>query len=225
MRQNIWEQRKAGLHRQKRRAQLVTSYLKKSHVKRILDIGSAEGYATSFISITKAFVVGIEINMESLRIAKEKVKNIEFINASIDNLPFREGVFDAVCILEVLEHLEIEIQKKGLEDVDRILCNKGNLVISVPYKESIIQTKCIHCGKDTPLYGHLHSLSELDIQKILPHADYRLLTKYRLPNIQLISCKDTFEPLPLQAWLFLNEILGFISKGYWIVLHYVKDRR
>jgi ubiquinone/menaquinone biosynthesis C-methylase UbiE len=220
--QNIWAQR-AGLHRQKRRAQLIQSYLKKYAGKRIMDVGCAEGYATSFISAIGAAVIGVEINIEYIKVARSKLRNVEFVNASITSLPFRSGLFDAVCVLEVLEHLNMETQRRGLEEIDKILVCKGTLIISVPFNEAIIQTSCIHCGKTTPLFGHLRSLDESDITKLLPRNRYKLTRTYRLPNLQIISCKGIFESMPLRVWLILNDALGIIRKGYWIVLHYNKE--
>src|SRR5687767_14804681 len=105
MSQNLWEGNRVARHRQRRRAELVRSLLKRSGGKTILDIGSAEGFATSFFSDAGAKICGVEIDLEYIKIAKQKVPEAEFINASIEHLPFKNSSFDAVCILEVLEHL------------------------------------------------------------------------------------------------------------------------
>lgn len=222
MSQNIWEQNRLGLHRQKRRAQLVDSCLRKSAAKIILDLGCA-GYATSFISKPERLVVGVEIDLEYLLIAKKKVTNVDFVNASIEYLPFRTGFFQAVSLLEVLEHLDSNTQSKGMKEIDRVLSGNGSIVISVPYKESIIQTKCIHCNQLTPLYGHLRSLDEESVTRTLPSKRYTLVREYHLPNMQIISCRKVFEHLPLWAWLSINNVLGILRKGYWIVLQYNRD--
>ncbi|MPZ07596.1 MAG: methyltransferase domain-containing protein [Nitrososphaeraceae archaeon] len=221
MGQNVWQGDKIVIHKQRRRAELVRSFLKRSGRKTLLDIGSAKGFVTSILSSGVAMTYGIEIDMEYIKVAKQKVPNSEFINASMEYLPFKDRSFDAVCILEVLEHLPAEIQKKGIAEAEQVLKDKGSLIISIPYKENIIRTKCIHCGKITPLYGHLHSMEEEYITSKLPRSSHFLLVKkYRLPNIQVISCKTIFEPLPLRLWLLVNDILGLAKKGYWIVLHY-----
>jgi ubiquinone/menaquinone biosynthesis C-methylase UbiE len=221
--QNIWEQKGSLIHRQRRRAELVSSILKRQQPRRILDIGCAEGYATSYFSGINVRVCGIEIEMENLKLAKKKVKNADFINASIEYLPFRNKCFEAICILEVLEHLPSEIQQKGLSEANYVLSNHGLLIISVPYKENIIHTKCIHCGKMTPLYGHLHSIDETFVSSKLPSDPKFLLTqRYGLPNLEIISCKPMFEPLPLRLWLVVNKVLGFVGKGYWMLLVYSK---
>lgn len=221
--QNIWDQKGYGLNRQKRRAQLVRKCLKKNKVRTVLDCGCSEGYATSYISQISEHVVGVELDMSTLRIAQEKNKFGAFINASIMNLPFRDNSFDAVCILEVLEHLTEKSQRECLEQINYVLSPKGMLLVSVPYKEKIIQTRCIHCSELTPLYGHLQSLDEDKIKSCLPKNFYLLVRKYHLPNLGFLSCSSLFEPLPFVMWLIINDYLGHFRKGYWILLQYVKS--
>jgi ubiquinone/menaquinone biosynthesis C-methylase UbiE len=218
---NIWELQGPMLQRQKRRAQVISSSLKRDKAKRILDIGCAEGYTTSFISEVCDLVIGIELNMESLKVAKSKVKRGMFICASIEYLPFRANSFDTVCILEVLEHLPSEVQLRGLKEADRVLRDNLDLVISVPYKEQVIQTKCVHCNKPTPMYGHLHSLDVEKVSSLVP-ANFKLIEVYHLPNIQIVSCSNLLKPLPLIIWLRINSLLGLVRKGYWIIVKYQK---
>jgi hypothetical protein len=127
-----------------------------------------------------------------------------------------------VCILEVLEHLPAQLQEQGLDEADRALRANGVLLISTPYKEQISYTPCVHCEKLTPLWGHLHTLDEKIVGSLLPQ-NYKLLKKYHLPNVALISCLQAFEPLPLSIWLLINNALGLIRKGYWMLLKYIKS--
>jgi ubiquinone/menaquinone biosynthesis C-methylase UbiE len=112
--------------------------------------------------------VGIELDFDNLGIAKQKLEGVFYINGSIDFLPFLDNYFDAATILEVLEHLSTELQTKGLQEANRVLKSQGTLIISVPYKEQITITKCIHCNRDTPLYGHLHTFDENKVTALLP---------------------------------------------------------
>lgn len=203
--QNIWEQSGYGLRRQKRRAQLVKRYLKANHVRTVLDCGCSEGYTKSFISELSDFIVGVELDIATLKIARSKINRGAFINASINYLPFRENCFDAVCILEVLEHLKEQVQLECLVEVDRVLCSKGVLLVSVPYKEKIIYTRCVSCNELT-----------------LPKNRYVLIRMCHLPNLGMISCSGFFESTPVILWLVINDFLGLLKKGYWIVLEYVK---
>jgi ubiquinone/menaquinone biosynthesis C-methylase UbiE len=222
--QNAWNLNGMLLNRQKRRSELVSKCIPSS-TKKIIDIGCAEGFTTKYMIDKDRFVVGIEINFDNLRIAKHNVKEVYYINGSIDFLPFTDEFFDATTILEVLEHLPTELQIKGLQEANRVLKSHGTLIISVPYKEQITYTKCIHCNKDTPRYGHLHTLDENKIASLLPQEySFQLKEKFNIPHMVYISCSNVFKHLPLSIWLKLNNLLGKtkILRGYWIVLKYIK---
>jgi ubiquinone/menaquinone biosynthesis C-methylase UbiE len=222
MSQNVWDLKGLLLERQKRRAQIVTRSLRNNPAGRVLDIGCAEGYATSFISEIARDIVGVELDLQMLKIAHSKVRKAHFVNASITHLPFRSDCFDAVCILEVLEHLQTEKQQDGLQEADRVLHRNGSLLISVPYKETITFTRCIHCNNPTPLFGHLHSMDEDILASLLP-PNFRPVEKFHLPNLERISCLTVFRSLPLTLWILANEFLGLLSKGYWLVTKYSKN--
>lgn len=212
------------LNRQKRRSELVKKCIPTKVIK-VIDIGCAEGFTTSYIMDMHKFVVGVELNFDNLRIAKQKVTGAFFINGSIDFLPFLDNYFDAATVLEVLEHLPTELQIKGLEETNRVLKSQGVLIISVPYKEKITYTKCIHCDQNTPLYGHLHSLDEHKVTALLPSISlYILEEKFNIPHIVHISCSSILGRLPLSIWIKVNNLLGKFNrlKGYWIILKYIK---
>jgi 2-polyprenyl-3-methyl-5-hydroxy-6-metoxy-1,4-benzoquinol methylase len=217
--QNIWELKGYLQQRQRRRAELARSLVKLQEAKRILDIGCAEGFATRFLCYDNNKVCALDIEVNNLKIAKKKVRGADFINASIEYLPFRQDSFDAVCILEVMEHLPRHLQEKGLREVNEVLSGRGSLLISIPYKENIIKTKCVHCGNITPMHGHLHSMDENYIMSLLPNdTKFSLRYKYRLPNLELISCSTSLEVIPFRLWAIINRVLGKIRKGYWMVL-------
>lgn len=118
--QNIWELQEPELNKQLRRAQAVRNMLKNSRPKLILDIGCAEGFITSFLTKGQTHVVGVDLD-ESIKVAKKKVKNAEFVCASITRLPFKDKCFEAVTLLEVLEHLPDSVLKDGIKEIDRTL--------------------------------------------------------------------------------------------------------
>lgn len=55
---------------------------------------------------------------------------MNIIKADINNLPFKDKSFNAVLCIEVLEH--IKTPKKAVEEMYRVLKNKGILVVSLP---------------------------------------------------------------------------------------------
>jgi len=223
--QNIWDLEGRSLHKQKRRTQMVNSLLKNQETIFLLDVGCSEGYVTKSVSHFVSFVVGIDIDKPALKLAKSKVVEAEFICASLEYLPFKTNVFDAVFFLEVIEHLPTEIQHRAIDELDRVLQYDGVLIVSAPYKQKIIYTRCIHCGKHTPIYGHLHTLDEFKITNLLP-PHYKVVRKKHITNLLMITYLKIFEYLPFRIWVIFNDLLGLIRrKGGWIVLKYLKVKQ
>jgi SAM-dependent methyltransferase len=219
---SVWDLSGRERHKQERRAQVTAWFLRPGERDVIMDFGCGDGFVTSFFS-KAGFVVGLEPSYHSLEVAKRKVPkgNVQFICADARFIPLRSDSIDKVAILEVLEHLPVASQQMVIKEVDRVLKRDGFLVVTVPYKEKIIYTRCIHCGKLTPLWGHLHSMDEEKVSKLLPPS-YVLVTKAHFPNLQLISTLGIFHRLPFPLWFIINNFLGIIKKGYWILVKYKK---
>lgn len=220
--QNIWKLNKSELHRQTRRAQTTAFYLEPTLADVILDVGCSEGFITSHF-LKASFIIGLDASRDSLVIAKQKVKqsNVDFICADATALPLRTASFNKITMLEVLEHLPKEKQEKLCHEVDRVLKEKSILIISVPYKEQITYTRCLHGEKLTPLWGHLCSLDEEKVATLLPNH-YSLTASCHLPNMAHLSLSKIFRRLQFRFWLILNNLLGKLRKGYWILLMYKK---
>jgi len=76
-------------------------------------------------------------------------------------------MFDAVFMIEVLEHLLPEDIDKGLSEVWRVLKPKGYLVITVPYKEDLLKNMiiCPECGAVFHRSQHLQTFDESKVKK------------------------------------------------------------
>jgi len=192
--QNIWELKGRSLHGQRRRAEVTLMLLNLKFNDIVLDVGCGEGFATSFLANSARFVVG---------------------------LPFKSSIFTKVTLLEVLEHLMKP--ELCIKEVERCSSDDSVVVVSVPWREKITYTRCIHCGKLTPLWGHLHSFDLKDIISLFPKS-YKLKRKIHLPNTPFISLSRIFSLLSTKVWLLLNNFLGRRKrKGYWIILKLKKN--
>jgi 2-polyprenyl-3-methyl-5-hydroxy-6-metoxy-1,4-benzoquinol methylase len=102
--------------------------------KRILDVACGEGYGSNFLSHFANKVYGVDKNLDTINAARVKYtkENLEFICASIDNLPFENYFFDVIVCFETIEHVIDHM--KALEELKRLLNPTGVLIISTPEK-------------------------------------------------------------------------------------------
>ncbi|MFC1843658.1 methyltransferase domain-containing protein [Thermodesulfobacteriota bacterium] len=101
----------------------------------VLDTGCGEGYLTkrffnpvSRLTLSSIKVTAIDISPDIIEVAKESDEAINFLCASVYELPFEDDFFDMVVANEVLEH--VDKPELALAELDRV-CRKYFLV-SVP---------------------------------------------------------------------------------------------
>jgi len=95
-----------------------------------LDVGCGQGLYTARISKTYGCRgVGLDASAKSIAYANRHFKNkkLKFIKGEATNLPFPDNYFDQVLSFDMLEH--INKQKKGLEEMVRVLKKGGKLLI------------------------------------------------------------------------------------------------
>ncbi|MBN1896584.1 MAG: class I SAM-dependent methyltransferase [Candidatus Aenigmarchaeota archaeon] len=90
----------------------------------VLDVGCGQGdYFPMYMEMNVKYC-GIDIDP---RVAKgnERIKV-----ASSERIPFGDNEFDAIVIMDVIEHVADDI--KSISEIHRVLSPKGKLIISVP---------------------------------------------------------------------------------------------
>ncbi len=111
----------------------------KSSSKRILDVGCgrADFHLEALLTRPyKGLVIGVDRDHAALKealslaITCDLDRQIRYVCASAEALPFREGVFDQLFLVDVLEHLPND--QKALAEARRILRRGGWLEISTP---------------------------------------------------------------------------------------------
>ena len=97
----------------------------------VLDYGCGEGRHTPHWRRESNRVVGVDINEPSITRARLNCPEVEFY-PSTARLPFEDRSFDAVVMLDVIEHVASE--KATLEEVWRVLRAGGRLILTTPYR-------------------------------------------------------------------------------------------
>jgi SAM-dependent methyltransferase len=104
--------------------------------RRVVDVGSGEGYGAALLAATAAGVLGIELDPASVEHARRTHRrpNLQFVEGSVlDPASFGDRPFDVAVCFEVLEHLHE--QEVLLENIGRALGDEGLLLISTPDRE------------------------------------------------------------------------------------------
>ena len=106
------------------------------NTSKYLDIGCGDGGLLVSLNNRYGFGYGIDLSPKIISLARrnikeQKIKNVVIKKANIeDGLPFKNGTFDAVTFLAVLEHLFDPIA--ALQEVYRVMKKKGILYLEVP---------------------------------------------------------------------------------------------
>lgn len=117
--------------------------------RRVLDLGSGEGFGAGILSDTAREVVGVDVDERTVEHASLNWSSatVSFVQGSaLDLSAFEPGSFDAVVAFEIIEHLQD--QSRMLAEIDRVLTDDGLLVISTPdrriYSEASGQSNPFH---------------------------------------------------------------------------------
>jgi glycosyltransferase involved in cell wall biosynthesis/SAM-dependent methyltransferase len=97
----------------------------------VLDLGAGDGRYLEMLRSLPApgtTLVGCEISL--VRARRIRAKGFRVVVAQSEALPFRDGVFDLVTFLEVIEHTQSPAE--SLDEVRRILRPGGRLALTTP---------------------------------------------------------------------------------------------
>lgn len=98
-----------------------------------LDAGSGTNLFIDFLNMKKISkeirLIGLDISINMLKIAKEKQKNTYLILGDIENLPFKSGLFTGFISITSFQNLSNI--NKGIEEFVRVFKRNGPLAISI----------------------------------------------------------------------------------------------
>ncbi len=212
-----------------RRFDIALELLELSGHERVLDYGAGEGFLLLRILDRHlgCRLVGYEPSRrEYVKIVdrigggggKRPIAHIELVK-NLYTFPARS--FDAVCCLEVLEHLSDEQMEKALEDMMRLVADHGKIIISVPIEiglssllKNIARILLRQAHPNTSARTMVYSLFGLKIDRGENRSghigfDYRDLEN-RLDSAGLKITQKVFSPF--------KPLAGFINSQVFFVL-------
>jgi ubiquinone/menaquinone biosynthesis C-methylase UbiE len=97
----------------------------KKKSKKILDAGCGPN-GSSLSKFINGFFVGMDISKNNVKTSKAKYPNKDYVLASLTHLPFKEGFFDQIVCIDVIEH--IEKKQQVFSELNRVLEPNGLFV-------------------------------------------------------------------------------------------------
>jgi GT2 family glycosyltransferase/SAM-dependent methyltransferase len=119
--------------------------------RRVLDLGSGEGFGAALLSESAEHVVGVDVDERTVEHARLNWSSdsLSFeLGSALDLSAFPRGSFDAVVAFEIIEHLGD--QRRMLAEVERVLTDDGMLIISTPDRRLYSEAS----GQENPFHEH-----------------------------------------------------------------------
>lgn len=211
-----WEAQGVSREIQLRRLQFARKYIKPKDF--VLDIGCGDGFLTNALSELGERIVGIDTSVTGISLAQSRVDkaSVELAVGSASVLPFKENTFDVVTLFEVIEHISAEQARSAIEEISRVLREKGKLIITTPNSHNLhnrILRRRLTSQKHEKEYRQaellqlLSGFEQVEISGIyLPLPPFTLLCKSRYRFIWQIL-------FPLGKWL--PKLARFIAYCGW----------
>ncbi len=135
-----------------------------SGVSSLLDAGCDRGHWLSYACSKRRLSnhLGVDVSEGRIAEAKTQYPHLNFKAGYLEELGIEPRSYDVVTCLEVLEH--IPEWEAVLHALLRVAAR--HVIVTVPYRERILSTVCIHCGKLAPMYGHLRSYDETTFPQV-----------------------------------------------------------
>lgn len=114
----------------------------KSSIQSIADIGCGDGRLTKELAISfpSKNVVGVDYSSKAISLAKALNPNVTFLNLDIvnDNIDTK---YDAITLVEVFEHIPLELCHDFVEALKRLLHDDGVIYLTVPHINKVLSYK------------------------------------------------------------------------------------
>jgi len=139
---------------------------------KVLDMGCGAGFLTHDLAKLGHEVVGIDLSEESLKVAQklDETGDVNYIQADASAVPFCDASFDAICAMDLLEH--VENPKTIVQEASRLLKPEGFFFFHT-FNRNILSWLVVikgveWCVKNTPPDMHVLRLfiKPAELQKI-----------------------------------------------------------
>lgn len=150
--------------------------------RRVLDFGCGRGDLLAHLFDRGIAASGLEFSTESIAETQRRFEGQSLLGGltAAETLPtgLADGSFDAVLLIEVLEHLLPDQLEPTLAEVARLLAPGGIVVATTPHDENLAgdEVCCPDCGAIFHRWQHQRSLTPSSIAALFAPHGFRTVT-------------------------------------------------
>lgn len=176
---------------------------------KILDIGCGSGSYDRTLESMNNEVIGIDFSKHVIQkaVRKSKKEKINYMISALPYLPFKEGSFDTVICIGVLQYIENE--STVINEIARVLkMNKGDVIFIT------LNSLSIRIFFKKVLNFFLHKNNSKEEKRYNPHKLKNILKNNNFSKIKIIGIY-VFPKMPIYfKQLFERKILFLLNKLY-----------
>lgn len=196
----------------------------------VVEVGAGYGRLFPFYNSFFQKITLIEPSEKLLKLAKEsfgmREKKMEFLNASLPQLPVKDNSFDVVLMVRVIHHFSDS--KKVIKELSRILKPGGFLILEIANKvhflaraKQLVKGNLSFISDLSPFEQRsAKSISEKKIlflnhhpKAILNNLEENNLKVEKILSVSNLRCPIVKKIVPLTVLLLIERITqGFLSK-------------
>jgi ubiquinone/menaquinone biosynthesis C-methylase UbiE len=130
-------------------------YFQNKKIQTALDVGTGTGDFLELLQdvIPGSRITGVDIDKDSLQIAREKFPGFDFFEMGAEKMDFSDNQFDVASISMALHHLT-DVQK-SLHEMLRVIKSGGWIIVSELFSDNLNEAQQVH-----KLYHHFKSTTD-----------------------------------------------------------------
>jgi ubiquinone/menaquinone biosynthesis C-methylase UbiE len=142
----------------------VLQYFSRSRnkIRTILDLGAGKGRITIHLAVKGFQVIALDISKAMLKMAIKRTtendvrRNVDFVLADAEKLPFRNKVFDALVCIETLMHVPSVLSV--ISEIRRVIRLQGVAIADTTILENLIHSDGLRVFLKAWLIKHFYHL-------------------------------------------------------------------
>lgn len=171
---------------------------------KVLDLGCGAGLLTHDLAKQGHEVIGVDLSEKSLQVARQldSTGRIKYLHADATAVPLEAGLFDAVCAMDLLEHVE---NPRGVVQEAARLLKPGGLFFFHTFNRTFLSWLIVikgvdWCVKNAPPDMHIFRLF------IKPKELEQMCTDFQMKTEEIKGLMVNFSTKPFWQMLLRRTV-------------------